>query len=364
MNKISDLVNDFVKRPVVSMPPAVSVESVKKQFGLKSVIKMCSNENPFGVSPKAAEAMKREINNVALYADPEPENALGEKVADSIGVKPENIMVTSGAAFALNFICEAFVQKGDQTIISSPAYPPYYSMTRKNGGIVVEVPVKADMCMDFKKVSDSITERTKIIFICNPNNPTGYTIKREEILRFIDSVPNNIIIVIDEAYIQFTNSPGKTTLVPYIREMNNLIVVQTFSKLYGLAGIRVGYAVSSPEIIGYIKRESIARSLNVVGIRAALAAMDDHDFAEKTIENNAIGRTFLAKELTALGYKVYPSESNFLYVDFHEDPKVITKSLLPFGVIVRGDFPLVRISVGTEEENNKLIRILQSEDIP
>lgn len=358
MRDIKDLVNDFVKRPVVSMPPAVSVASVKKDYGLQRVVKMCSNENPFGVSPKAAEAMKAEIENVAFYADPEPENSLAEKIAAGIGFDPGNIMITSGAAFALNFICEAFLEKGDEAVLCSPTYPPYYSMTRKNGGIVVDVPMTWDMKFDFDGILEGITEKTKIVFICNPNNPTGCTVYRKYMLEFVEKVPDDVILVMDEAYVQFTENPEAFTMIPAIKQHRNIIVVQTFSKIFGLAGIRVGYAVSTHEIISYMKRESIARSLNVVGIRGALAAMDDYDFAEKTIVSNAQGRSYLTQELTKIGYRVYPSESNFLYVDFGADPKAVTKKLLPYGIILRGDFPHVRISIGTEEQNKNLIQVL------
>jgi histidinol-phosphate aminotransferase len=163
----------------------------------------------------------------------------------------------------------------------------------------------------------------------------------------------------DEAYVQFAKNPESLTMVPAIANRKNIIVAQTFSKLYGLAGIRVGYAVSTPEIISYLQRESIVRSLNVVGIRGAFAAMDDLEFAKKTIENNAAGREYLTEELTKLGYRVYPSESNFVYVDMGADPKEITNKLLPYGIITRDNFPCLRISIGTAAQNTRVMDIIK-----
>jgi len=360
MKDIRDLVVEFVRQPVVAMPPAVSVERAKETYGFDSIIKMCSNENPLGVSPMAVEAMKDEIANICFYADPEPENALKAKVAKKIGVTPQHIMITSGAAFALNFVGEVFIQGRDEAILSSPTYPPYYSIIQKNGGRVVDVPMTSDLGFDFDGIVNAVTGKTKVIFICNPNNPTGCTVYRDTMLEFVNRIPEDVILVMDEAYVQFSKDPDALTMVPEILTRKNIIVIQTFSKLYGMAGIRVGYAVSTPEIISFMQRASIARSLNTVGIRGALAALDDEDFAKKTIDNNAIGRNYLSEEFTKLGYKVYPSESNFIYVDIKGDPKEISRKLLPFGIIIRGDFPYLRISIGTSDQNEKLVKAIKA----
>lgn len=359
MKQLSDLVDEYVKRPVVAMPPAVSVARAKREFGLESVIKMCSNENPLGVSPKAAEAMRRAVDEACFYADPEPENALKAKVAASLGLAPKNVMITSGAAFALNFIGEAFIQPGDECILSSPTYPPYYSIIQKNGGRVVDVPMTKKLEFDLEGILKAIGGNTKLIFVCNPCNPTGRAVYRDELARFAAKVPEDVILVFDEAYVQFAKSPCLLTMVPEIASRKNVIVVQTFSKLYGLAGIRVGYAAASEEVITYMQRESIARSLNVVGIDGAIAAMDDVEFARKTVENNASGRDYLTREFARLGYEVYPSEANFVYVDFRADPKEVARKILPYGIIIRGDFPFLRISIGTLEQNERIVRAIE-----
>ena len=260
-----------------------------------------------------------------FYADPEPENALRDKIAGQIGVEPGNVLITCGAAYALYFIGDVFLRPGDEGILCSPTYPPYYSFIQKNGATVVDVPMTEKLEYDFDGILDAITDKTRVIFICNPNNPTGYTVYRDKLMGFIDKVPENVIVVMDEAYVQFTHEPEALTMVPAISSHKNVVVVQTFSKLYGLAGIRVGYAVAAPEIISFMKKEAIVRTLTITAVKGAFAAMDDKEFARKTIENNREGREYLTKELSAMGYKVYPSESNFVYVDFREDPRLTTK---------------------------------------
>lgn len=355
MREIRELASEFVLRPVVAMPPAISVEKTKEKYGLESVIKMCSNENPFGVSPLALAAMQDELPKLCFYADSEPETQLRRKVAARLQVAPENVMITAGAAFALNFTGEVFIQPGDEGIVCSPTYPPYYSIIRKSGGAVVDVPMTKDCAFDLDGIVAAVTERTKVLFLCNPNNPTGRAIYRDEFSAFLRRMPKDVIVVADEAYVQYARDPEALTMVPALAEFPNLIVVQTFSKLYGLAAIRVGYAVSSAEIISYLQRMSIARALNAAGIRAATAAMDDEAFAEMTVRQNAAGREYLAREFTKKGFTVYPSESNFVYVDMNADPKAVTEKLLPFGIILRPDFPCLRISIGTPEQNEKLV---------
>lgn len=358
MKRIGELTKEFVRRPVVAMPPAISVEEACRAHGFEKVTKMCSNENPLGVSPKAVEAMQDELTKLCYYADPGPENLLRDKIAARVGVERQNVMVTTGAAFALNFIGEVFIQNGDEGILCSPTYPPYYSIIRKSGGVVVDVPVKPDGLLDFDAIRAAITERTKVLFLCNPNNPTSCAIYRDALLAFVDTLPKDVIVVIDEAYVQFSRNPQALTMVPAIKSRENIIVVQTFSKLYGMASIRVGYAVSTPEIIQYLSRCSIARSLNAVGIRGAIAALDDAAFEQATIACNNEGREYLTKELRALGFFVYPSESNFVYADVEMDVKEVTNRLLCYGIIIRGDFPLLRISIGTMEQNVRLIEAL------
>ena len=237
-----------------------------------------------------------------------------------------------------------------------PTYPPYYSIIQKSGGIVIDVPLSEELTFDFDKIVNSITDKTKVIFVCNPNNPTGYTVYREEMLKFVERIPEDVIVVLDEAYMQFANNPQSLTMLPAIETHKNIIVVHTFSKIYGMAAIRIGYAVSNPEIISYMQRESVARSLNAVGIRGAIAAIDDENFVKRTLANNFEGKNYLTKEFNKLRYKVYPSEANFIYVDVNQDSRRSNKEIvILWRIIIRGDFPCLRISIGTTEQNESLI---------
>ena len=269
-------------------------------------------------------------------------------------------MLTCGAANALAFAGEAFIKPGDECIITSPAYPPYYYIVYKNRGTIVDIPSRAeDMRMDMEAVLNAVTDKTRLVFVCNPNNPTSTCIPGDELYAFIKKFPKDVIVIVDEAYIDFTDDPEKTTMVSHLKEQPNMIVVRTFSKTYGLAAIRLGYALACPEIIGYMNKAMAARSLSNVGIEGAIAALDDEEFREKTVTNNRAERKYLTDEFRAMGYTVYDSQSNFIYVDFRCSCQELYFKLLPYGVMIRGDFPNARISIGTHVQNETLVNAVK-----
>lgn len=344
------------KAPSTVIPVGVSIQAAKDKYHLDKVIKLASNENPFGVSPKAKEAMEQALATANLYPDSTRDNVLKGLLAEKCHCKPENLMLTCGAANALAFISEAFIKPGDECIITSPAYPPYYYNVYKNEGVIVDVPSReSDMRMDLEAIKAAITPKTRMIFICNPNNPTSTAVPTEELVAFLRGLSKDIIAVVDEAYIDFADGTTVTSMLPYREEFPNMVVIQTYSKLYGLAGVRLGYAVACPEIIGYMNKAMAARSLSTVCIEGGIAALSDEEFRKKTIQNNAEQRDRLTKAFTELGFKVYESQANFIYVDFHYSCQDLYFDLLPYGVMIRGDFPYARISIGTPEENTVLI---------
>lgn len=344
------------KAPSTVIPVGISMDAAKEKYGLDHVYKLASNENPYGVSPKAAEAMKGAIKDGYLYPDSSRDNALRKKLAQRHSLVMENIMLTCGAANALAFAGEAFIRPGDECIITSPAYPPYYYIVFKNGGVIVDVPSrKADMKMDIDGVLAAVTEKTRLIFICNPNNPTSTCYRGSEIYAMIQKLPRDVIVVVDEAYIDFVDDPEETSMVSRLLETPNMIVVRTFSKTYGLAAIRIGYALACPEIIGYLNKAMAARSLSNIGIEAAIAALDDDEFRRLTVENNRAERKYLTDTFRAMGYTVYESQANFLYVDFGVNCQELFGKILAYGVMIRGDFPYARISIGKHEQNSALV---------
>ncbi len=346
--------------PASVIPHCIPVWKAKRDFGLETVYKLASNENPLGVSPKAMEAIRAALPQGYLYSDGSREAVLEKKIADLHGVEPSNIFISGGAAMVLKSICEVFIQPGDECIIPSPAYPPYYFWTFKYGGTIVEVPCrKEDQKLDIEGVLKAVTDKTKLVFLCNPNNPTSTAVSREDLCGVLDRLPGDVIAVVDEAYVDFTDDPEAVTMMPCLSRYPNMVVVRTFSKIYGMAGIRLGYGVACQEIVRYLDKAVDARGINNLAVEGGIAALDDREFRDRTRENNTAERKYLTKELTDLGYRVYDSQANFVWVDFHCHAAEMHDRLVPYGVIIRGDFPLARISIGLHEQNRTMIDALR-----
>jgi histidinol-phosphate aminotransferase len=268
-------------------------------------------------------------------------------------------MVTEGATAALCFIGEVFIREGDEILLSSPTYPNYYNIIKRMRGIVKDVPMKEDLIFDPEAVFGAITDKTKLIFVCNPNNPTGTITDDKKLYEFIKKAPKHVIIVIDEAYIDFVEDPAYQSMKSAIDDATNLIVVRTFSKIYGMAGARIGYLMANREIVNYLQRNATGFCCNRMGMYGAEAALDDDEFAAKTKKLNAEGRKYLSEEMNKLGFKVYPSSSNFIYFDCHRDPAKFADQLMDYGILIRGNFAVNRISVGTMEQNKKAVAAMQ-----
>lgn len=351
---VKELVSEFVKE----VPPYdFGVGLVRKPFreGVDHVIEMHKNENPFGVSPKAIEAMKAACERANRYPDIRA-TSLCDKLAALHGIKRENVMVTQGATANLGFIAEMFIRKGDQIIVTPPTYPNYYNLIKKNGGEIVEVPLDDAFEPVFDAMLDAITEKTKLIFLANPNNPTGTICKSAALKEFIDKLPEHVVMVVDEAYYDFVEDEDSESMIDYISDNRNLIVVKTFSKLYGMAGARIGYVMSNKEIIDYLQTDGTGYCCNRMGLEGAEAALEDTDFVKMTIEKNKEGRQYLTEELEKFGFRVWKSHANFLYFDPGMAPSLLADELYTFGINVRGDFSCCRVSIGTMEQNQYFIK--------
>ena len=357
-----NLTKDYIqkKAPSTVIPSCMSVPAAKEKFGLKTVYKLASNENPLGVSPKAMEAMQAAIPGSYLYSDSTRDKVLIAKLAERNGLSPENVFIACGAANVLKHVSDVFIRPQDGCIIPSPAYPPYFFWVFKNGGSIVEVPCRpADQTLDVEGILAAVDSRTKLLFLCNPNNPTSTALPRDVVEGLLEKLPRDVIVVADEAYIDFSDDPAALTLVPCLAKFPNLVVVRTFSKIYGMASVRMGYALACPEIISYLNKSMDARSISTFGVEGAIAALDDEDFRQKTIANNKAERAYLTEEISRMGYKVYASQSNFIWVDFGRVARDVYNDLLPYGVIIRGDFHFARISIGLHIENETLINALK-----
>lgn len=348
------------KAPSTVIPVGVSIKDAMEKYHLDHVYKLASNENPYGVSPKALEAMTEALKTGYLYPDSTRDTVLRNKLAKLHGVNINQVMVTCGAANAIAYACEAFIKPGVECIVPSPAYPPYFYNVFKNDGVIIDVPSReSDMKIDLDVVLSKVNEKTGFIFVCNPNNPTGTAYKAKEIVDFIKKVPTDVIVMVDEAYIDFTDNPKEYSLMGYLKDFPNMIVIRTYSKIYGMAAIRAGYAIACEEIIKYMNKAVAARSLSTISIEGAIAALDDEEFRQKTILNNKKEREYLTSEFTALGYKVYESQANFIYVDFYTSCQDLYFKLLPYSVMIRGDFAKARISIGTHEQNEALVNAIK-----
>lgn len=345
----------LVSQFVLEAPPYIvgaEEQSKKMRPGVTRMLQLATNENPFGTSPKAAEAMVKEAFMSNRYPDVRAQS-LRVKLAAKHGVDVDEVMVTEGATAGLGFISEVFIQPGDEVILTPPTYPSYYNYVKRQRGVLVEVPLPEDtLTPNFDEVLAAITEKTKVIFLCNPNNPTATLTDAEELHEFLKKLPDHVLLVVDEAYIDFVEDPEYRTMVDAIADDVNLIVVRTFSKLYGMAGSRMGYLMSNKEIINYLMRDSTGFCCSRVGLVGAEAAVDDIEFQDKTRRLNKVGRDILVNCMKELGFKVWPSHTNFIYFDpIYTDPQTFADRLLDYGVVIRGNFKKNRISIGTPEED-------------
>lgn len=348
------------KAPSTVIPVGISIEEARKKYNLDEVVKLASNENPFGVSPKAMAAMTEALQYGHLYPDSVRDTVLKGKLAERFNVLPENLILTCGAANALAYIGELFIDAGDECIIPSPAYPPYYYIVYKNNGKIIDIPCREDdMKLDIEAILNSVSNKTRLIFLCNPNNPTSTAYTSNELSKLISKLPEDVIVVVDEAYIDFTDDANSVTMVPYLKQFPNMIVVQTFSKLYGMAGVRLGYAIACKEVITYLNKTVAARSMSTIAIEGGIAALNDDEFRIKTIKTIRNERKRLTDELRSMGYRCFDSQSNFLYADLGVTPQNLYFLLLPYGVMIRGDFPMTRITIGTPPQNNLLLSAIQ-----
>ncbi len=340
-----------------------SVRETKEKYHLPYAYRMLANENPLGISPKAASAItKAAIDGGSVYPDTnstELRTKLAEMLSFSTyGMGIENINVTAGAEHALNMIMEIFLEEGDEVLISAPSYSGYNRIIARAGGKKKTIPFLADGHCDFEGLLAAITDRTKIVILCNPNNPTGSFEKKEQVKEFVKRFPKDKILIVDEAYIHFAPGGLAQSVYTEVSKDVNLILTHTFSKIYGMAGIRVGYIISNSEIAGYLRNYGGVRLSNVQQA-AALAALDDREFYDKTLEVTIEGREYLIRKLRELGYDPYESAANFVYCDLHMDKNYLDEAFMRRGILIRTNLEYPRISVGTMEQNRKFIEVLK-----
>lgn len=333
--------------------PGKPIETVKREFNIDKVIKMASNENPFGTSEKVKEALTNYIENgLALYPDGSA-YYLKEKLSKKFGVEQKNILISNGGDDALALIALSYLSNEDEVILSEYSFVRYNDNSNIQGSKIVEIPM-VDFKIDLEGILKAINEKTKLIWICNPNNPTGTLLEEEEIISFFERVPKDVLIVYDEAYGEFIkNEKAPKNAFEFFKTYPNVITVKTFSKIYGLAGLRIGYLLADEEIIEIINRGRLPFNVNVLGLLAAEVALDDEEFVNFVFEENLKGREFFYNLFEELNIPYVISETNFV---FFETPMIDSRDLFlelqKRGVIIRPQRNnYSRISIGTMEEN-------------
>ena len=285
---------------------------------------------------------------------------LKQKVAEQYGLKAENVLTGAGSSAMIDMIGLTFLDDGDEVLFSAPTYGAFADMAYLNGGVPVSVPVTEEQKFNLPAMKEKIGEKTKIVVICNPNNPTGTYVPIGELEAFADTLPEDVLLVMDEAYMEFATEPDCCSMVDYMKAHleKPILVLRTFSKYYAMAGLRVGYALGSEELIGIMRKCSASWNLNVCAQKAAVAGLADQEYYQEQKAKIVEGREYLEKEMAALGCRVYPSQSNFIYFDTGKDPAWIQEQLMEKGIRI-GAFEMSRVSVGTMEECKLYIKALK-----
>ena len=354
----------LIRKKILDIAPYEAgkpIEEIKRQLGLKEVIKLASNENPLGASPKALEAIRKNLKLINRYPDAQG-YYLKKKLAKTLGIQPGNIVLGNGSDELIDIIIKTFVEEDGNIITADNTFLEYKIISQVNGRKVMTVPLRY-FKYDLEAIRKKIDEETRVVFISNPNNPTGTYVTRLEVEDFIKSLPKDVLLVLDEAYDTFIDVDDFPNSLSYIKE-NNVVSLKTFSKAYGLAGLRIGYAIARPEFAAYMDTARQPFNVNLLAQAAATAALDDKKFLQKTRDTVLEGKNYLYDALRTSGIAYVPSVTNFILIDCGKDGVGVFREMLKFGVIVRdmkqyGLRNFIRVTIGTKKENARFIKVLK-----
>lgn len=342
--------------------PGKPLEELEREYGISDSIKLASNENPLGPSPRALDAIRRAADNVHRYPDGSG-YYLVKKLAEHLSVPADNLVLGNGSDELLGMLACAFFRPGDEAIMPLPSFLMYDITVRASGAVPVAVPLDG-FAIDLDAMAQKVTERTRVIFLTNPNNPTGMVIAQSEFERFIGLLPDHIIVIIDEAYIEFARDPQCLKSLALDYHDRPIVILRTFSKAYGLAGLRIGYGVMSPEIASILHRVRMPFNASSIAQEGALAALDDKDFLKKTQALIHQELEFLYEGVRRIGLDYLPTQANFFLIDLKTDADRIFTAMLKEGVIVRSmtsyGYPTyIRVTVGLHQENIRFLSALE-----
>lgn len=338
--------------------PGKPLEEVKREFGLDEVIKLASNENPFGCSPRVWPALAEEKEHFHLY----PEGTapvLCEKLAEHLEVDPRRIIMGNGSDEIVQMIARSYLEPGTEAVMADITFPRYETVTRIEGASPIKVPLN-DGTHDLEAMAKAVTDKTRLVWVCNPNNPTGTIVDHEALSHFLDQLPDHVLTIIDEAYFEYVTDSSYPDSLSLLDYNPRIIVLRTFSKIYGLAALRVGYGIAHPDVITELHRVREPFNVNRLAQKAAIAALEDQTFVFYCRNQNRLGIQMITKKLNEWGLHHFPAHGNFILFDTGFPADEAFQFLLRQGVIVRSGQALgyptcIRVTVGTEKENERFL---------
>jgi len=360
MSQISNL----VRKHIINIDPyqgGKPIEEIKRQLGLKNVIKLASNENSIGPSPKAVEAIKKSLSSLNRYPDSKG-YYLKRKLAKYYNLEPTNFVLGNGSDELIEIIIKTFVEEDENIVTADHTFLEYKIISSVKNRAVITAPLKY-FKYDLNGLKKKINKKTKVIFIANPNNPTGTYVTKYEVGDFMSDLPQDVLVVFDEAYDAFIDVDDFPNSLNYMRN-KNCIVLRTFSKCYGLAGLRIGFSISNPEFASFMEISRQPFNVNLLAQAGAIGALDDKKFLKKTRKSVLEGRDYLYNNLKDMGLTFVPSQANFILIDVGRDGFDVFQKMLKFGVIVRDmrQYNLknyIRVTIGNRKENERFIKVLQ-----
>ncbi|MDY6839004.1 MAG: histidinol-phosphate transaminase [Thermodesulfobacteriota bacterium] len=338
------------------------IEELEREYGISDSIKLASNENPLGPSPRAVAAIMGRVKDLHRYPDANS-HLLRERLAEKLHVQSPQIVLGNGSNEIIELLVRTFLQEGDEVIMPTPSFLMYEIMVQAGGGTPVKVPLK-ERVVDLEAMARQLSGRTRMVFVNNPNNPTGTIVSRDGFEWFLGEIPSTALVVVDEAYIEFVRDRHCPVGLDYLDNEKTVVGLRTFSKAYGLAGLRLGYGVMRQELADLIHRVRQPFNVNSLAQIGALAALDDDEFFDETIRTIHLGLVFFFEQLEGLGLQCFPSQTNFFLVDVQRDAKSVFEGMLRRGVIIRpmtayGYPTYIRINVGLPEENQRCVQALK-----
>lgn len=346
---------------IKSYQPGKPIEEVKRELGLKTVVKLASNENPLGPSNKAIEAIKKCASEINIYPDG-GSYYLKKALTEKLGLGEEEIIVGNGSDEIVSLITRVFLQKGEEAIMGDPSFLMYRIDTQLSQARILPIPLN-NFRLNLPAMAKAITPKTKLIFISNPNNPTGTIVEEEEVKSFLKDLPFRIIVIFDEAYFEYVEDENYPQTMNLLNEKNNIIILRTFSKIYGLAGLRIGYGIARPQIIEMLNRARPPFNVNSLAQAAALASLKDKYQIERSKKLIKEEKEYLYSNLHKMKLSYIPTQANFILIKLGTKASYVEKRLLQHGIIIRGMkaynlTQYVRLTIGTREQNERFIRAL------